>query len=179
MRRRFPYKFKTIEHYDSLKNYYLKKLIKVDDRSAKYYYYHHRNDNLIYRCHLIGKKVFEKFKGNPDRLIYRSVTLDSEGMGMGNEGVSYPMEDKNYSQPIQYKIKKMTQQYEDDPKDKSEDKIRKIVFNLSKDVVLIYYHYKEGQIFRKPDKIRHQELFQSKEMNEKEGEKSEGESRQQ
>lgn len=110
MRRRFPYKFKTIEHYESVKAYYLKKLIRVDDRSCKFYYYHHRTDNLIYRCVVVGRKVFEKFKGNQDRMIYRSVTFESEGNNMGAEGTQiYTYEDKNYTQPIQYKIIKMTQ----------------------------------------------------------------------
>ena len=79
MRRRFPYKFKTIEHYESAKPDYWKKLIQVDDRMRKIYYYHHRRDNLIYRCEVVGKKTLERFKGNPDRLTYRSVNFDSEG----------------------------------------------------------------------------------------------------
>jgi len=51
MRRRFPYSFKTIEHYGSSeKQNYLKKLIQVDDQYRKMWYYHHRvHDNLIYR----------------------------------------------------------------------------------------------------------------------------------
>jgi hypothetical protein len=51
LRRRFPYNFKTIEHYESSeKNNYWKKLIQVDDRFRKIYFYHHRNkDGLIYR----------------------------------------------------------------------------------------------------------------------------------
>ena len=46
MRRRFPYLFKTIEHYGSSdKQYqrtYLRKLIQVDDKYRKMWYYHHR-----------------------------------------------------------------------------------------------------------------------------------------
>jgi hypothetical protein len=51
LRRRFPYEFKLIEHYDSSKDtYYWKKLIQVDGRYRKIYFYHHRNDDgLIYR----------------------------------------------------------------------------------------------------------------------------------
>ena len=132
MRRRFPYKFKTIEHYDSMKDQYWKKLIEVDDRLRKLYYYHHRaRDNLIYRCEIVGKKIFEKFKGNPDRLIYRSVTFENEN-SLSNESMVYTYDDKNYTQATQYRIAKMTQQYQDDPNDKSENKIRKIVFSIEK-----------------------------------------------
>jgi hypothetical protein len=46
--------------------------------------------------------------------------------------------------------------------------------------VLIYYHYKEGQIFRKPDKINRVDLIsQGKmgDMNQKDGEKDSEESK--
>jgi len=80
LRRRLPYQFKTIEHYEpSEKQNYWKKLIQVDDRYRKIYFYHHRNkDGLIYREELIGHKTFERFKGREDKLIYRSVTYDPD-----------------------------------------------------------------------------------------------------
>ena len=108
MRRRFPYKFKTIEHYDSIKDTYWRKLIQVDDRLRKTYYYHHRRDNLIYRCEVVGKKIFERFKNHPEKLTYRSVSFTSES----NDQQLNTIEDKNYLQPIQYKITKMTQHFE-------------------------------------------------------------------
>lgn len=51
LRRRFPYSFKLVEHYESSdKSHYWKKLIQVDGRYRKIYFYHHRNkDGLIYR----------------------------------------------------------------------------------------------------------------------------------
>ena len=60
MRRRFPYQFKTIEHYGSsdksnFQKSYLRKLIQVDDQYRKMWFYHHRvSDNLIYREERIG-----------------------------------------------------------------------------------------------------------------------------
>ena len=96
MRRRFPYKFKTIEHYDSIKDTYWRKLIQVDDRLRKTYYYHHRRDNLIYRCEVVGKKIFERFKNHPEKLTYRSVSFTSES----NDQQLNTIEDKNYLQPI-------------------------------------------------------------------------------
>lgn len=81
MRRRFPYKFKTIEHYDSsAESFYTRKIISIDDRMRKLYFYHHRKDYIIYRCEMFGKKIFEKFMGSPDKLIYRSVSFTNEGV---------------------------------------------------------------------------------------------------
>jgi hypothetical protein len=48
---------------------------------------------------------------------------------------------------------------------------------MEKDKVFIYYHYKEGQIFRRPDTINRRELFQSQDKSEKEGEKSDAQSK--
>ena len=78
VRRRFPYEFKLIEHYESSdKTFHWKKLIQIDGVSRKLYFYHHRNkDGLIYREEQIGRKTFEYYKGREDRLIYRSVTFD-------------------------------------------------------------------------------------------------------
>jgi len=50
LRRRFPYQYKTIEHYGSSDAYsHWKRLIQVDCQWRKIYYYHHRKDGLIYR----------------------------------------------------------------------------------------------------------------------------------
>jgi hypothetical protein len=78
LRRRFPYQYKLIEHYESSeKSHYWKKLIQIDGRVRKIYFYHHRNkDGLIYREEQIGRKTFERYKNREDRLIYRSVTFD-------------------------------------------------------------------------------------------------------
>ena len=38
----------------------------------------------------------------------------------------------------------MTEQYELDANKAAEEQIRKCVFNLDKEMVYIYYHYKEG-----------------------------------
>lgn len=43
IRRRFPYEFKLIEHYESsLANNHWKKLIQIDGQYRKLYFYHHR-----------------------------------------------------------------------------------------------------------------------------------------
>lgn len=78
IRRRFPYDFTTVEHYESSeKSHYWKKMIRKDSEFRKIYYYHHRNeDGLVYREEQIGKKTFEQYKGRPDFLVYRSVTFD-------------------------------------------------------------------------------------------------------
>jgi len=141
LRRRFPYQFKTIEHFESSeKNNYWKKLIQVDDRYRKIYFYHHRNkDGLIYREEQIGRKNFERYKGREDRLIYSSVTYDWDRIV--DQGNHY-IEDRTYGR--QLFINKMAQKFELDPRKPADDQIRKAEFNILKGKNLIYYHYKEG-----------------------------------
>ena len=171
LRRRFPYEFKTIEHYDPSEKFnYWKKMIKVDDHYRKIYFYHHRNkDGLIYREEQIGKKIFERYKGREDRLIYRSVTFDPDTPF--NDSQHLYIEDKVYQRKLV--IKKMAQKFELDPNKAASEQIRKTVFNMDKHL-LIYYHYQEGQIFKQPDKISRNDLLSHNkmgEMNEKEIEK--------
>lgn len=137
MRRRYPYKFKTIEHYgtsdkQNFQKSYLRKLIQVDDHYRKMWFYHHRvSDNLIYREEKMGKKVFERFKGHPDGLIYQSVTYDPDveyNQSLGH----YCIVDKNGGDQIYY-VKKMAQKFELNPNKPPEEQIRKTEYNFSAD----------------------------------------------
>jgi len=56
-------------------------------------------------------------------------------------------------------VKKMAQKFELDPKKPPEEQIRKTEFMINKNKVLIHYHYKEGQIFRKPEEIDRNDLL--------------------
>jgi hypothetical protein len=166
LRRRFPYQFKTIEHYESSeKNNYWNKLIQVDDRFRKIYFYHHRNkDGLIYREEQIGRKTFERYKGREDKLIYSSVTYDWDRQV--DTGLNQWIEDRTYGK--QLFINKMAQKFELDPRKDAEKQIRKTEFNIVKNFNYIYYHYKEGQIFRKPEKINRMDLISQGKKNENE-----------
>ena len=76
------------------------------------WFYHHRvNDNLIYREERIGQKVFEKFKGHPDGLIYQSVTYDP-GVTFDPSAGHQSIEDKQYNRVQVYYVKKMAQKFE-------------------------------------------------------------------
>jgi len=108
VRRRFPYEFKLIEHFDSKTDYHWKKVIQVDGHSRKMYFYHHRvKDGLIYREEQIGRKTFEYYKGREDRLIYRSVTFDPEKL---IEPQSLKMLENHTQREV--RISKMTQKFE-------------------------------------------------------------------
>lgn len=106
LRRRFPYEFKTIEHYEqSEKTNNWKKMIQVDDRYRKIYYYHHRNkDGLIYREEQILKKTFEIYKNREDKLIYRSVTFAEDQRDI-NETTDQLVDDANIKRKL--KVRKM------------------------------------------------------------------------
>lgn len=107
VRRRFPYKFKLCEHYESSSsNYHWKKLIQVDGEYRKLYFYHHRNkDHLIYRQEDIGRKTIERYKDREDRMIYRSVTFDPN-MRASGAGQSFILHDNHLKTMVN--IKKMT-----------------------------------------------------------------------
>ena len=73
----------------------------------------------------------------------------------------------------------MTQHFELDPNKPAEEQIRKTVFNSEKEKVFIYYHYKEGQIFKPPIEINQRDLVSTDKLNDKDGEKDESASQQQ
>jgi hypothetical protein len=175
VRRRFPYEFKLIEHFDSDGQNsgpkHWKKLIQVDARSRKLYFYHHRvRDGLIYREEQIGNKTFEFYKGREDRLIYRSVTFDPHKQ---KEQQDLFLKENHLQEDVV--IKKMTQKFELDPGMPAESQIKKTEFNLDKKRVYIYYHYKDGKITANYQEFSRDDLIgQSKmsDMNEKESEET-------
>jgi hypothetical protein len=139
VRRRFPYQFKLIEHYESQEDTHWKKLIQIDGHDRKLWFYHHRNkDGLIFRHEIIGlknkelpdekekNKTMERFKNRPDKLTYRSVVYDPETP----ETSDLKLMERNYGREV--KIKKMTQKFEidDDLKKPPSSQIRKTEFNL-------------------------------------------------
>jgi hypothetical protein len=90
LKRRFPFEFKTIEEYApgkmlergrEKKDSHLRKLIHIDATKREMYYYPHRNeDGLIYREEQIGRKTIEKYRGHKNKLLYRSVTFESNSI---------------------------------------------------------------------------------------------------
>ena len=145
IRRRFPYEFKLIEHYESSLQYnHWKKQIREDGRYRKLYFYHHRQkDGLILREELFDKKnnIIEEYKNRPDKLIYRSVTFSPEAV-LSNQ--SLRLKENNYGREVL--INKMTQKYELDQDLPATNQIKKTEFNIETKRVSIYYHYEEGKI---------------------------------
>lgn len=162
IRRRFPYDFKTIEHYDPCDKYhYWKTLVEVDDVYRKIWFYHHRvSDCLIYREEQIGKKTFEKYKGREDKLVYRSCTFDPNVVVDTNKDIY--IQDKTYNR--NYFQKKVAQKFEIDKNKPASEQIRKTEFHIQDNKVFIYYHYEEGQIFRKPVELNRIDLIQHGKM---------------
>jgi hypothetical protein len=62
----------------------------------------------------------------------------------------------------------MAQKFELDPRKDPEKQIRKTEYNIVKGFNYIYYHYKQGQIFRKPDIINRQDLISQGKKNDNE-----------
>lgn len=178
LRRRFPYKFKLIEYYESseMTNYW-RKLVQIDGHLRQLYFYHHRNndknkDGLIYREEQIGSKTIEKYKDREDHLEYRSVTFKPI---QPNEKDASMLEHKD----IHFKSAKilnMVQKFGLNKEMPAEDQIRETEFNIEKGDVNIYYHYKEGKITAKEKTYQRKDLISNSnavdEINNKETEEN-------
>jgi hypothetical protein len=172
VRRRFPYQFKLIEHFQSVQPSHWKKMIQVDGKSRKLYFYHHRvRDGLIYREEHVGRKTFEYYKGREDKLIYRSVTFDGER----EKDPQALVLNKELHTGKDVTILKMTQKFELDPLLPAESQIKKTEFNLDKKKVFVFYHYVDGKITATDSAFNRDDLIgQAKisDMNDKEQEDS-------
>ena len=146
VRRRFPYLFKLIEHYESSQsNFHWKKQVQYDGQSRKIFFYHHRQkDGLIMREELFTvnkNKIIEEYKNRPDRLVYRSCVFDPKN---SPKTTDLRMEENNYKKLV--KLKKMTQKFDLDPDMPAATQMKKTEFNLDLQKVYIHYHYEEGKI---------------------------------
>ena len=160
VRRRFPFEFKKIEHYESSGPVqdatHWKKIIEVDGESRKLYFYHHRvKDGLIYREEHVGKKTFEFYNGREDKLIYRSVTFDPDQKPT-DQDIKFR---DNHHPDREAVIKKMTQKFELDPSFPASAQIKKTEFNLQKNEVYIYYHFRDGCITAAQQTFRREDLI--------------------
>ena len=158
IRRRFPYEFKLIEHYESSLLYnHWKKMIRIDGRYRKLYFYHHRQkDGLILREEFFDQKnkIIEEYKNRPDKLIYRSVTF-SPNSEITAAAIKLP--ENNYGKNVL--INKMTQKFELDPDLPAANQIKKTEFNINMNQVFIYYHYEEGKITTRDEEWKRDELI--------------------
>jgi hypothetical protein len=146
VRRRFPYFFKLIEHYESSQsNFHWKKQVQYDGQSRKIFFYHHRQkDGLIMREELFTvnkNKIIEEYKNRPDRLVYRSCVFDPKN---SPKNTDLRMDENNYKKTV--KLKKMTQKFDLDPDMPAATQMKKTEFNLDLQKVYIHYHYEEGKI---------------------------------
>lgn len=148
LRRRFPYEFKLVEHYESSeKTNYWRKLIYIDGHLRQLYFYHNRNndknkDGLIYREERIGQKTIEKYKDREDHLIYRSVTFHPVNQSQKND-IKLELKDIHFKSA---NILSMVQRFGLNKELPAEEQIRETEFNIEKGDVNIYYHYRDGQI---------------------------------
>ena len=159
IRRRFPYDFKLIEHYESSLLYnHWKKMIRIDGRYRKLYFYHHRQkDGLILREEFFDQKnkIIEEYKNRPDKLIYRSVTFTPNADLITPQ--SLKIKENNYGREVV--INKMTQKFELDPDLPAANQIKKTEFNIAMKQVFIYYHYEEGKITTRDEEWNRDDLI--------------------
>lgn len=124
----------------------------------------------------------ERFKGRPDKLIYRSVKIDLKrnpelrDLNLDdNYSKMQIIKDDNSTKARQVPIMKMTQKFELNPLLPAETQIRKTEFNLTKGLVYVYYHFREGRVTSNEECYKREDLLgQAKmgDMNEKDTEEN-------
>ena len=140
MRRRFPFEFKTTEYYEPGKAPHWKEVLEIDRRLRVIIFYHNRNhDGLVRREEKIGEKTMEYYENRDDRVIYRSVRYEKREFS--HRDLVY--NDNNVDTVV---IVKMTQKFEKNQFLPPNEQMAKMVIDLSKQIIQIYYHMNDGDI---------------------------------
>ncbi len=142
IRRRFPFEFKTIEEYEPGKiPQHWKDVIEIDRKLRIIKFYPNRNaDGLIMREERIGLKTIEFYEHRNDKVIYRSVRFDPYRKASNKD---YTFQDNHMGDVV---VTKMTQKFEKDLKFPPNEQIAKMIIDLIKNKVMVYYHMNEGEI---------------------------------
>jgi len=140
VRRRFPFEFKTIEYFDPNLPHNWQKIIEIDRQSREIIFYKNRNeDGLVRRKEIVGQKTMEFYEGRDDRVIYRSIRFKKGEETRNN----FPFKDNHIGAVV---ITKLTQKFAKNPSIRASEQPAKMVVNIEKNYVKVYYHMEEGQI---------------------------------
>lgn len=143
LRRRFPFEFKTVEEYEPGKApQHWKKVVEIDRKLRLIEFYPNRNmDGLIRREERIGEKTIEFYEHRGDKVVYRSVRFDPNRKANNTKDCTFP--DNHMGEVF---VTKMTQKFEKDNKNPPNEQIAKMIIDLIKNKVMVYYHMNEGEI---------------------------------
>lgn len=140
VRRRFPFEFKTVEYFDPNVPHNWQRITEIDRQTREIIFYKNRNeDGLIKRIEIVGQKTMEYYEDRDDRVIYRSIRF-KKGEETRN---SFPFKDNHIGNVV---ITKLTQKFEKNPSIRASEQPAKMVVNIEKNYVKVYYHLEEGQI---------------------------------
>ena len=142
LRCRFPYEFKTVEEYEPGKiPQHWKEVMEIDRKLRVINFYPNRNaDGLIMREERIGEKTIEYYEHRNDKVVYRSVRFDPNRKASNKD---YTFQDNHMGDVV---VTKMTQKFEKDLKFPPNEQIAKMIIDLIKNKVMVYYHMNEGEI---------------------------------
>ncbi len=140
VRRRFPFIYTTVEYFDPNVPHNWKKITEVDRESREIIFYKNRNeDGLVKRIELVGAKTMEFYEDRDDRVVYRSIRFEKGEENRSN----FPFKDNHVGNVI---ITKLTQRFDKNPSIRPSEQPAKMVVNIKKNYVKVYYHMEEGQI---------------------------------
>jgi hypothetical protein len=138
IKRRFPLEFKTVEDFAPGCPFHWKQIVTIDGYSRLYIYYPTRNtDGLLRREEIFDIKTREYFKGRDDYMIYRSWMIEKRASTT-----------RDYTLGENIVITKMTQKFEKNPNKPAGQKMEKVIYDMKKRKVFVFYHYEPGSIRR-------------------------------
>ncbi|CAD8136523.1 unnamed protein product [Paramecium octaurelia] len=162
LKRRFPYEFKTIEEYEPGNKPQRKTITTIDRQLRIILYYPTRNhDGLIKRIEKIGEKTIEEYENRDDRVIYRSVRFDAKDKKFEQRDLIH-----NDRYMGQVKITKMTQKYELSELYPASEQPQKVVIDLVKNVIRVYYHMNKGEINPQVKELKRENMHGLGKLNE-------------
>jgi len=140
VRRRFPFRYTTVEYFDPNVPHNWKRITEVDRISREIIFYKNRNeDGLVKRIELVGEKTMEFYEDRDDRVTYRSIRFKKGEETRNN----FPFKDNHIGNVV---ITKLTQKFDKNPSIRPSEQPAKMVVNIEKNYVKVYYHMEEGQI---------------------------------
>ena len=143
IRRRFPLEFKTVHDFAPGCPFHWKQIVEIDSKSKITIFYSTRNvDKLMRREEIYGEKTREYFQDRDDYMIYRSWNIAKR-----------QPTPRDYSLGDKVVITKMTAKFEKNPDKPKGSRIEKVIFDMQKKKVFVYYHYEPGSIKRKVEEI--------------------------
>lgn len=148
-KKNFPFQFRSIDYYKNNTQHFQqnnnwphwKEIEKISSVKNIIRFYPLRfKDGLIQREEIIGEKIIEHYQNRDDKLIYSSVRFQKK---TNNSKSAYSFKERNIGL---VNITKMVQKFEKNPLIQANDQISKLIVDLRREKITVYYHLNDHEI---------------------------------